>query len=130
MGNAVILFDDACLLCNRAARFIIVRDPRAYFRFASFDSATARELGERMPDEGGGTIVLWEDGVRYVRSAAVLRILGRLGAPWSLSCGFSIIPLPVRDALYGIIARNRYRWFGRVEACAPASENERARFIG
>ena len=118
----VILFDGVCNLCNSAVQWVIERDKEECFDFASLQSdAARRELGnvmgakeiEGLPD----SIVLVDaDGV-HIRSAAALRILRRLGS-WFLLLRLGVVlPRPVRDAIYDLIARNRYRWFGRRDTC-------------
>src|ERR1017187_9056949 len=116
---AVVLFDGVCNLCNRSVQFIIARDPAAYFRFAALGSEAAqRLLGESvlrgpLPD----SVALIERGRVYTRSAAALRIARRLRFPWPLVCALIVVPRPLRDQVYDLIARNRYRWFGKRDAC-------------
>jgi predicted DCC family thiol-disulfide oxidoreductase YuxK len=131
MTNALILFDGTCMLCNAAVRLVIANDPRAFFRFAPLQSALAHELVGTTPGEGvlTETLILIEDGVRFERSAAVLRVLTRLRMPWPMFCVLAIVPRPVLDWLYRAIARNRYRWFGRRDQCIIPSPSLRARFM-
>ncbi|MNC72147.1 hypothetical protein D3C75_1231620 [compost metagenome] len=75
------------------------------------------------------TVVLLENGVCYTESAAVLRIARRLRFPWPAAYLFIIIPRPLRDALYRLVARNRYRWFGRDEQCMVPTPEIRKRFL-
>jgi predicted DCC family thiol-disulfide oxidoreductase YuxK len=75
------------------------------------------------------TIVLVEDGRRYERSAAVLRIARQLRAPWPLLFAFIVVPRPLRDWAYDAVARRRYRWFGRRETCMVPTPELRARFV-
>jgi predicted DCC family thiol-disulfide oxidoreductase YuxK len=130
MASAIILFDGTCLLCNAALRLVIANDPHAFFRFAPLQSDAAHDLVGKPPNKEmlGETIVLVEDGARFVRSAAVLRILARLRMPWPLFLVFAVVPRPMLDALYRWIARNRYRWFGRLDHCMIPTPEQRARF--
>ena len=113
----VVLFDGVCNLCNGLVQFIIRRDPHARFQFAAMTSFAA------------DTIVLVEDGRRYERSAAVLRIARRLRAPWPVLFALIVVPRPVRDWAYDFVARRRYRWFGRRETCMVPTPELRARFV-
>jgi predicted DCC family thiol-disulfide oxidoreductase YuxK len=131
MSNPIILFDGACLLCDGAVRRIIAADPHGVFRFAPLESETARRLlGDRVEDERfRETIVLAEGEARFVRSDAALRILRRLRMPWPLFSAAAIVPRPARDAIYRLIARNRYRWFGRRDRCMIPTREQRERFL-
>ena len=127
----VVLFDGVCNLCNGSVRFVIERDPRKHFQFAPLQSATATRLisgsADRlaMPD----SIVLVDDGRLYVRSEAALRIARRLRFPWPLLWVFMAVPRNLRDWVYDVIARHRYRWFGKRETCMVPSTEIRDRFL-
>jgi predicted DCC family thiol-disulfide oxidoreductase YuxK len=132
--RAVVLFDGVCNLCNGFVQFVIPRDPDGYFQFAALNSeAAARVLSTTREARHGGplvdSIMLVEDGVVYVRSAAALRIARRLGFPWVLGYALMIVPRPLRDAIYDLVARRRYRWFGRRETCMVAGPGVRDRFL-
>jgi predicted DCC family thiol-disulfide oxidoreductase YuxK len=129
---AVVLFDGVCNLCNGTIRFIIARDPQAYFQFAALSSpaadrllATAAGVPNPLPD----TVVLIDGGRAFTRSDAALRIARHLRFPWPVLYGLVIVPRPVRDAIYDAIARRRYRWFGRREACMVPAPRVRDRFL-
>lgn len=128
---SVILFDGHCNLCNASVHFVIRRDRRGRFKFAALQS----EAGQRLVAEAGGvaiafdSVLLIEDGKIHQRSSAALRIARRLDGGWPLLYVFIIIPPPLRDLLYNWIARNRYRWFGRREACMMPEAGVRERFI-
>jgi predicted DCC family thiol-disulfide oxidoreductase YuxK len=124
----IILFDGACNLCSGAVRFVIARDPHAQCRFASLQSDAARaacaKVGYDLPASATpSTIVVIEGGRALERSDAVLAIARRMRFPWPVLGVFGVLPRGLRDVLYGFVARNRYRWFGRAEACmAPRAE--------
>ncbi|MDQ3036720.1 MAG: thiol-disulfide oxidoreductase DCC family protein [Myxococcota bacterium] len=132
--HPIVLFDGVCNLCSGAVQFIIDRDPEDAFRFASLQSERAAELLRargRMPPEGDPESLVLIDGDEvYERSGAALRIARRLRAPWGLLYAFWIVPWFLRDALYRVIARNRYRWFGRSEQCRVPTPELRERFLG
>ena len=130
MPKSIVLFDGVCNLCNSAVQFIIRHDPNAHFQFASLQSPQAQKClaGHRL--EGySESIVLVEDSKIYNASTAALRIARRLSGLWSLFYVFIIIPRPIRDWVYSIIARNRYRWFGRRDECMVPTPNLRERFL-
>lgn len=130
-GEAILLFDGVCNLCNAAVNFVIDRDPRGRLRFASLQSQTGQQLLERfdLPTRDFDTMVLVQDDQCFTRSAAGLRIARLLKWPWPLLYGLVLVPRPVRDAAYGLIARNRYRWFGQSEACRVPTPELKARFL-
>ena len=130
----VILFDGVCNLCNSAVQWVIERDKEGGLDFASLQSDAARrellkvmEANEidALPDS---IVLLDSDGV-HVRSAAALRILRGLGS-WFLLLRLAVVlPPPVRDAVYNIVARNRYRWFGRRDTCMTPAPDIAAHFL-
>lgn len=132
-AHGVVLFDGVCNLCNASVQFILDRDARGYFRFAALQSeagakalrAHGREASSGEPD----SVVLIEDGRVYERSDAALRIARRLDGAWPALCVLLVIPRPLRDTAYKLIARNRYRWFGRAAECRLPSPALRARFL-
>ena len=124
----IILFDGVCNLCNASINWIIDRDPKQIFRFASLQSEAARQLLpsiETLPDS---VILIDEEGV-HTRSTAALRIARRLGFPWSLAVLATPLPAFFRDAIYKWIARNRYSWFGRSETCRIPTPELASRFL-
>ena len=128
-AGAVILFDGVCNLCSGAVRFVARRDPAGRFRFASLQSAAAARLldgrGAQLPD----SIVLLQHGRVHTRSSAALRIARGLRFPWPLLAAFLLVPRPVRDWVYDLVARRRYRWFGKSDACMVPDAELRARFL-
>ncbi len=128
----VVLFDGVCNLCNGSVRFIIKRDPDARFQFAPLQSDAAASLIPSSPDRPAlpDSVVLVEDGRLYVRSTAALRIARRLRFPWPLFWVFMIVPRPIRDFAYDVIAHHRYQWFGKRTACMVPTKDIRDRFLG
>ena len=128
----VILFDGVCNLCNGFVQFIIERDPRAQFRFASLQSAAAAALlnGHLSTGPIPDSVVLVEGDRIYTQSTAALRVARGLGFPWSLSYAFIVVPKPLRDAAYAWVARNRYQWFGKRDVCMVPTPELRSRFLG
>jgi predicted DCC family thiol-disulfide oxidoreductase YuxK len=129
--NPVVLFDGVCNLCNGSVQFIIKRDRKKIFRFASLQGKAGQEILQRynLSRTDFNSFVLLEDGNVYTRSTAVLRMLKRLGGGWKLLYGFIIIPKFMRDGAYNFIARRRYKWFGKKEECWIPTPNLRERFL-
>jgi predicted DCC family thiol-disulfide oxidoreductase YuxK len=123
--KALILFDGVCVLCSGFARFVAKHDVAAQFRFAQAQSELGRALFRHygLDDIAFETNLLITQGRAYGRLEAFAQILGMLGAPWSVARILLLLPRPLRDFLYGRIARNRYRIFGRYETC-PIAGNE------
>jgi predicted DCC family thiol-disulfide oxidoreductase YuxK len=128
---AVILFDGVCNLCNGFVQFVIRRDPAGRFRFGTLQSEAARRLIASSAVTGPlpDSIVLVEDGRIWTQSSAALRVARRLSFPWPLAYAFVLVPRALRDWVYQVVARNRYRWFGKREVCMVPTPALRARFI-
>lgn len=131
-GRPILLFDGVCNLCNHSVQFIIRRDSRGVFRFASLQSEAARELlsGFQEKPTGLSTVVLLENGRLRLKSDAALGVLRRLPGLWPLLYVFILVPRPIRDAVYDWVARNRYRWFGKKDQCMLPRPEWRERFLG
>lgn len=128
---AVILFDGVCNLCEGVVRFVAPRDPLGRFRFAPLQSPVGRALLERhdLPPDDLETFVLI-DGTRCLtRSDAMLELAARMDAPWSWLRWLRVVPAGVRDRIYQLVVRNRYRWFGRKQTCMVPTPELRARFL-
>jgi predicted DCC family thiol-disulfide oxidoreductase YuxK len=126
----LVLFDGVCNLCHGAVQFIVARDPKARLRFASLQSQAARDaLGKLGAGPLPDSIVFVHHGRVRVKSAAAMAIARWLRLPWPLLAVFWLVPWPVRDAVYDWIARHRYRWFGRQEACWLPTPALRQRFL-
>ena len=129
--NKIILFDGVCNFCNSSVNFIIDKDSRDVFRFASLQSDFGQKClkGINLPVDSFSTLILVSDGKYFTRSSAALRIAAKLSFPYNLSIAFIVVPPFIRNIFYNIIARNRYKWFGRKEVCRIPSAEERAKFI-
>lgn len=127
----VVLFDGVCNLCNASVQFIIRHDEQAKFRFASLDSEPANALlkGHSFAEKDLDSVVYLRGEKALVRSSAALYIAKDLGGVWSLFSIFLIVPRPVRDLVYDLIAKYRYRWFGKRDSCMMPSPELKARFL-
>ena len=128
----IILFDGVCNLCNNAVNFIIEHDKKDVFRFASLQS----EIGKKLISERGidpeiiDSIVLIEPGVAYYqKSTAALEISKELSGGYSFLSYLSIFPEVFRDGIYDLIANNRYKWFGKKDACMIPTPELKAKFL-
>lgn len=129
--SKIILFDGVCNFCNSSVNFIIDKDKRDVFRFASLQSDFGQKrLKEfKLPTDSFSTLILLSKGKCFTRSTAALRIAKELSFPYNLSFAFIIVPPFFRNLFYDIVSRNRYRWFGKKDACRIPSPEERAKFI-
>jgi len=129
--NPVILFDGVCNLCNGSVLFILNRDPSGIFRFAPLQSETGKNLLSKfdLPNDKLNSIILVENNEYYLRSTAALKILRRLGTLWKIVYVFMLVPRPVRDYIYDIVARNRYKWYGKRAECMIPSSDIESRFL-
>jgi predicted DCC family thiol-disulfide oxidoreductase YuxK len=129
--NSIILFDGVCNLCNSSVKFILKRDKKKQFIFASLQSDAAENilLHHKYKKNGLNSIILIHRDKLYEKSSAVLNIFRVLGMPWRLFSVFYILPLSWRDFLYDFIAQNRYKWFGKKDSCIMMLPKYKNRFI-
>lgn len=127
----IILFDGVCNFCNSSINFIIRHDKKNRFRFAPLQSEPGLALIKKheLPEAFLGSVILIENGKAYVKSTAALRIARRLNGGWPLFYGFIILPPFCRDWVYNIIARNRYKWWGKKESCMVPTPEVREKFL-
>lgn len=127
----IVLFDGVCNLCSSVVRFTISRDPDGIFRFASLQSDAGQIFLNKfgLSTDDFDSFVLIEGDRFFLRSTAVLRLCKKLKGLWRLVYLLTIIPTPIRDFIYNIVARNRYRWFGKKKECFIPSADIRNRFL-
>jgi len=128
----IIFFDGLCNLCNGAVQFVIKRDTKNLFQFASLQSEYATEALAKfnLEPQHGDSIVLLENDKVYQRSTAALRVARRLKGLWPMLYAFIIVPRFIRDAIYNYIAKNRYKWFGKKESCWVPTPELKEKFLG
>ena len=135
-GEHLVLYDGVCVLCSRLLRFLLEHDRRQVFTFASLQSAAGRAFVERFGGDPG-ELTTFRVVVDYRtnraemlgRSRAVLFVAAKLGWPWKASVVLRILPAAILDSLYDVIARNRYRIFGRYDQCLVPDPEVRRRFV-
>jgi predicted DCC family thiol-disulfide oxidoreductase YuxK len=127
----IVLFDGVCNLCNGTIQYIIKRDKRDQFFFASLQGSTGQQLLKKyqLPQTSFNSFVLIEGDRAYTKSTGALKVLKKLGGIWNLLYAFIIVPLFIRDAVYNWISKNRYRWFGKREYCMIPTPELKARFL-
>ena len=131
IDHPILFFDGLCNLCNGAVKTVLEHDRRGSLRFASLQS----ELADRLlrprgidPDELQ-SLVLYHEGQVYTHSTAALQTAKLMGGPMSLMYYLKVFPRFMRDRVYNFVARNRYRWFGKREACMLPRPEWKARFL-
>ncbi len=128
----LILFDGVCNLCNGSVIFILGRERKPTFHFASIQSEVGRELLAwcGLPPDYLQAVVFVDQGKVYLGSTAALKVGQQLRFPWSLlsHMGF-IVPRSLRDWVYNQIAIHRYQWFGKRDVCMAPTETLKARFL-
>jgi predicted DCC family thiol-disulfide oxidoreductase YuxK len=128
----IILFDGVCNLCNESVRFILQREKKRDFLFASIQSEAGQKLLEwcGLPKTFDQAVVLIDRGHVYLGSTAALKIGQTLKFPWSvLSYAGFLFPVFARDWVYRQIALNRYKWFGKRNVCRIPMDGLKARFL-
>ena len=127
----IILFDGLCNLCDAAVQFVIRQDKKGVFKFASLQSNAGQEIlkSNGLSATQLNSFILLHDDVLFMKSSAALKAAQILGWPWKFFYGFMVVPRFIRDAVYDFIARNRYRWFGKKDACMIPTKELRQRFL-
>ena len=127
----IIVFDSTCMFCTANAKLVLRYDKEARFRFASMQNDSGRTLFRQAgldPDDPESLVVLTQG--KFLRdSDAVIHIYHQLGWPWRLAGLARMIPRALRDPAYRLVARNRYRWFGRRAECWVPDGKDRERLI-
>jgi predicted DCC family thiol-disulfide oxidoreductase YuxK len=129
--NPIVLFDGVCNFCNYWMNFAINRDRKKKLRFAPLQGETAKQLlpqyniNPTSPD----SVIFIDNGRAYTKSSASLRICKYMDGGWKLFYGFIIIPKFIRDFFYKIIARKRYKWFGKKDECMVPTPELKERFL-
>lgn len=131
MYNRIILFDGVCNLCNAAVQYVIKHDKKKLFHFASLQSETGQIFLKKhslSSTDFNSFILVYEDQI-YSKSTAALMVAKNLDGAIKLLSGFIIVPVFIRDAVYNLIARNRYKWFGKQDNCMIPTPDLQSRFL-
>ena len=130
-NEPIILFDGVCNFCDHSVQFVIRHDKLDTFKFASLQSNVGQELLKKynLPTENFDSFVLIRNNKCYQKSTAALQVCRGLGGIWRILYLLIVIPRPLRDGLYNLIAKNRYKWFGKKDQCMIPSPEVRKRFL-
>ena len=130
-NHPIILFDGVCNLCNSSVQHVIRHDPKEIFKFASLQGEAGKQLLKQydLSVNDMNSFVLIQDNTAYTRSTAALFVAKRLTGISKLLYGFIIVPPFIRNAVYDMIARKRYKWFGKKETCMIPAASLQSRFL-
>lgn len=128
--GAIVLFDGECNVCDRSVQFIIKRDPKRYFKFASLQSEIGKNYLERFSlSTQVDSFILIENQTYYLESTAALQVCRHLRGFWKILFSLIVIPASIRNRFYKVFAKNRYKWFGKKQLCMIPSKADRERFL-
>ena len=127
----IILFDGVCNLCKNTVQFLIKRDSKAKFKFGSLQSEEGQAVLKDfdLSTNDFDTFVYIKENKWFIKSSAALRVLKELGGIWKFFFVFILIPKKIRDFLYDIVVRNRYKWFGKRDSCMVPTPELKNRFL-
>ncbi len=128
----VLYFDGMCNLCNGTVQFIIKHDKQKAFLFASLQSEQGQAAIANISSstaEAPDSVILYDKGKYYTRSAAALNIAKRLDGLWPLLYAGIVLPRFIRDSIYNLVAKNRYKWFGKRNECMIPTPELKERFL-
>ncbi|MFL0804273.1 MAG: thiol-disulfide oxidoreductase DCC family protein [Agarilytica sp.] len=130
-NHSIIIFDGICNFCNSSVNFIISRDYKDTFKFAPMQSPTGQQMlaTHNISSDNIDTFLLVKNGKAFIKSDAALAIAQELRRPWNYLVILKLIPRPIRDYFYSLIARNRYKWFGKREHCMMPTPELKNKFL-
>ena len=131
INHKIVLFDGVCNLCNSSVIFIIKHDKEDRFRFSALQEAEGKRLisNYNIDTANVDSIILIDGDKPYVKSAAALRIAFYLSGAWPLLYAFMLFPAIIRNWVYDLVARNRYKWFGKKESCMIPTPELKEKFL-
>ncbi len=129
--NPVLLYDGLCNLCQTSVQFILKHNSKENIQFASLQSDFGKELvkNSTLPANYAESLVYVENGDVFVKSDAALKLAKHLHGVWKIGSVFLIVPTFIRNPIYDWVAKNRYRWFGKKEACWVPNATWKTRFL-
>ena len=129
--SVIVLFDGVCNLCNSAVQFLIRRDKKRVFRYASLQSDFAIDLLTQLGEDASQreSVLVYGEGRLFKRSDAALYLASKLGGFWKVALMIKILPRFIRDGAYNLVARNRYRWFGKRNECMIPKPDDQDLFL-
>jgi predicted DCC family thiol-disulfide oxidoreductase YuxK len=131
MTTPVMLYDGTCILCSRGVHYVLRYERQPLIRFVTIQSREGAAMAEAhdIKPKDPATFLFLENGVALKKSSAALAVLKHVGGPARLFSLGAFLPLSVRDAIYDVLARNRFKWFGRNPTCILPDEKLRHRFV-
>lgn len=131
VNKPILLFDGVCNFCNSSINFIIDNNSKKDILFSSLQSKTGQELLKKfnLPLESFSSLVLVEGDKYYTESTAALKVAEHLDGAWNKLIFLKIVPSFLRDGVYKVIAKNRYKWFGKQDMCRLPSKETKERFL-
>ena len=129
--HPVVLFDGECNLCSSVVQFIIKHDPKKTFRYASLQSTFGQQVLQELglPHNDFNSFILLENRRAYQRSTGALRVTRKLNGLWPALYGFILVPPFIRNAVYNLIGRKRFDWFGKRNTCWTPTNELKSLFI-
>ncbi len=127
----IVLFDGVCNLCIGSVKFIIKNDSNDKFRLAAIQSPEGQKIIKKFSidiEKIDSIVLIKKNKIKY-RSSAVLFVLRNLNTVWKFLFVFYLVPYPIRDFFYRIVARNRYSIFGKQESCLIPNEKYKSKFL-
>ncbi len=131
-ASPILFFDGECNLCNGLVQFILKRDRKKIFFFSPLQSAAGKEAAAKALSTGSrnaDSFILYYNGIYYSHSSAALYVFRLLGGLWPLLFAGMIFPRFLRDSIYNMISRNRYKWFGKRDSCMAPTPDVMSRFL-
>lgn len=131
-NKKIILFDGVCNLCDSAIQFIIRKDSKDLFRFVALQSEKGQEILSYLGIDPSkiDSIILYDPRIAYYHKAeAALKIAGHLGGIYSVLATLNVLPTGLKNTVYDYIARNRYKWYGKKDACMIPTPELKAKFL-
>ncbi len=127
----IVLFDGVCNLCNGAVNFLIDRDKDNKLHFASLQSEVGQAILKeyQMDMANFDTFIFLKKGTLFMRSGGALEVVRILGGAWAWLSVFKIVPTFLRDGIYTLISKNRYKIFGKQESCRMPTPELKAKFL-
>jgi predicted DCC family thiol-disulfide oxidoreductase YuxK len=130
-SHNILLFDGVCNLCNGFVQFVIKKDKADKIKFASLQSAAGQKLLLRhhLPTTQFQSFVYIKENKIFLKSTAALNLMKDIGGIWKLLYAFIIVPTFIRDFVYSIVAKNRYKWFGKQSSCIMPTKELMNKFL-
>ena len=130
MDKASLFYDGDCVLCQRSVQWLIKRDKKGLIQFGLLQGQTAQTILSEVQTKQLSTLVLVYQQKQYVKSDAFLLLMKLLNWPYKVLYVFILVPKFMRDAVYDLVAKNRYKWFGQHDNCWLPEEKDKWRFLG